>query len=398
MGAWAVVGGGIHGVHLAVRLVGELGIPASDVTIYDDAPELLARWHAGAQSTGMRYLRSPGVHHLDVDPFSLLQAAGGRRGHGGQLHAPYDRPATELFARHAAGIIARYGLDRRHVQARVTRIDPGPDGVRLETTAGPAVADRVILAPGPHGQPCWPSFAEPFRGDPRVQHVFPHALADDDAARVVVIGGGLSAAQVALRLARPGREVHWVMRHPVRVHLFDSDPGWLGPMFMDEFTRETDPNRRRAMIARARHRGSLPDDVAKAMGAAVQRGSVRRHEAQVEGLDAHGDALTLRTSRGTIGVERVILATGFDPHPPGGEVTAALVRDHGLRVAACGFPVPDAYLRWHPRVFVSGALAELEVGPVSRNIAGARRAGDRLVACVRQLPVVVDAPMLAVAG
>ncbi|MCH2107642.1 MAG: hypothetical protein MK291_13495, partial [Planctomycetes bacterium] len=39
--------------------------------------------------------------------------------------------------------------------------------------------------------------------------------------------------------------------------------------------------------------------------------------------------------------------------------------------------------RWHPRVFVSGALAELELGPTARNIAGARRSADRIVWAAR---------------
>ena len=42
-----------------------------------------------------------------------------------------------------------------------------------------------------------------------------------------------------------------------------------------------------------------------------------------------------------------------------------------------------AALRWHPRVYVSGPLAELELGPSARNISGARRAAERLVAAAR---------------
>ena len=35
----------------------------------------------------------------------------------------------------------------------------------------------------------------------------------------------------------------------------------------------------------------------------------------------------------------------------------------------------DTSLRWHPRIFVSGPRGA-RLGPVSRNIAGARRAGE----------------------
>ncbi len=52
--------------------------------------------------------------------------------------------------------------------------------------------------------------------------------------------------------------------------------------------------------------------------------------------------------------------------------------------ARCGYPIVDTSLRWHPRVHVSGPLAELELGPTSRNIAGARRAAEKLVDSIRK--------------
>ena len=78
-------------------------------------------------------------------------------------------------------------------------------------------------------------------------------------------------------------------------------------------------------------------------------------------------------------MDRVLLATGFESARPGGPMIDHLVRSESLPCAGCGYPIVDACLRWHPRIFVTGPLAELELGPVSRNIAGARRAGDRIV-------------------
>ena len=60
-----------------------------------------------------------------------------------------------------------------------------------------------------------------------------------------------------------------------------------------------------------------------------------------------------------------------------------LIESGSLPCAECGYPIVDTELRWHPRIYVSGPLAELELGPVSRNIAGARRAGDRIIDSVR---------------
>ena len=81
-----------------------------------------------------------------------------------------------------------------------------------------------------------------------------------------------------------------------------------------------------------------------------------------------------------ISCDRVLLATGFGAARPGGRLVDELVAAASLPCAPCGYPVVDHGLRWHPRVHVTGPLAELELGPVARNIAGARRAGDRILA------------------
>ena len=67
--------------------------------------------------------------------------------------------------------------------------------------------------------------------------------------------------------------------------------------------------------------------------------------------------------------------------PAHGAITTfqGLVRDHALPCAVCGYPLVDRHLRWHPRLHVSGPLAELELGPVARNIVGARRAAERIL-------------------
>ena len=57
----------------------------------------------------------------------------------------------------------------------------------------------------------------------------------------------------------------------------------------------------------------------------------------------------------------------------------SLVEAASLKCADCGYPILDSALRWDENIFVSGPLAELEIGPASRNIAGAMRASDRIV-------------------
>ena len=383
---WLVIGGGLHGVHVAARLIAEGGVAADRLRLLDPAPALLERWRSCTAVTGMRHLRSPSVHHLDLHPFALQRFAGERKYRAsGLFAAPYERPSLELFNAHCDEVIDRFGLGALHLRDRAAEILPGPGGVRVTTAGGAALeAARVVLALGASEQPSWPAWAP--RGLAQVQHIFtlgPGGWPAAPGEAVAVVGGGISAVQVALRLRAEGQAVHLICRHELREHQFDSDPGWLGPRFMAGFARERDWGRRRALIQAARHRGSVPADLLGDLRRAVGEGLDLRR-AGVEGLEQRGERLELRLQGGArLEVDRVLLATGASPQRPGGALIDGLVTAASLPCAACGYPILDAALRWHPRVHVTGPLAELELGPTARNIAGARRAADRLIAALR---------------
>ena len=87
----------------------------------------------------------------------------------------------------------------------------------------------------------------------------------------------------------------------------------------------------------------------------------------------------------TIEAGEVLLATGFGKGIPGGKIVREdLVERAGLEVSDfCGYPIVDDTLSWHKRIYVAGGLAELELGPSARNIAGARLAAERIVDAVK---------------
>lgn len=381
-----IIGGGIHGVHLAVRLLAEAEVPPDRIRLVDPAAHLLASWHRCTQNTGMRFLRSPAVHHLDVDPWSLLQFAGssrrGRRTGRGLFCPPYNRPSVDLFAAHSADVIARHGLEDLHVRDRAASIELACDRATVRLASGATLQTRqVLLALGASEQPRWPTWARTLRDEGAfVQHVFGHDTVIEPAEwpdRVAVVGGGITAAQAALRLAEGGRTVHLVARHGLRKHDFDSDPGWIGPCNMRALSATPDLQARRRMISEARHAGSLSQDVYRAIQAAIAAGRV--HWSQGDPSPLPGDPLRLSVGDQTLEVDAILLATGFESRRPGGALVDQLVESHALPCSQCGYPVVDPHLRWHPRVFVSGPLAELELGPVARNIVGARRAAERIV-------------------
>ncbi len=382
---WLIIGGGIHGVHIAARLVGEAGVKADRLRILDPGERLLERWRTSTTTTGMTHLRSSSVHHLDLDPWSLQHFAIKRRKRTSDLFAfPHNRPALALFNAHSENVIARFDLADLHIQARANRCSIDSEEIGVQLSDGRDISARnIVLALGTSEQPYWPDWAP--QEDARVHHVFEPEFDGwpSSTETVVVVGGGITAAQIALRLLNEGHRVHVVSRHPMRQHHFDSDPGWLGPRYMAGFNRERDLDRRRAWITRARRRGSVPPGIRRVMLSAIEDDQVCWHEDEVESLDGHGAEIQLRLSnKAGLTADRVLLATGFASHRPGGTMIDELIASASLPCASCGYPVVDSALRWHPGVYVSGPLAELELGPVARNIAGARRAGDRLVEAI----------------
>ncbi|MCP4836972.1 MAG: SidA/IucD/PvdA family monooxygenase [Phycisphaera sp.] len=384
---WLIIGGGIHGVHIATRLITDADISADAVRIIDPGHRLLERWHDCTATTGMTHLRSPSVHHLDVDPLALQRFAGRRKARsGGLFAAPFERPSLALFNDHCEKITERLGLEDLHIRSKAIACTPDGDGIRVRLSDGRIIdARNIVLAVGAGDQPEWPEWAP--RRHPRIHHVFENGFSawPSTPESVLVIGGGISAGQVALRLMTEGHQVSLVSRHALRTHQFDSDPGWLGPRYTAEFQQEPDLERRRAAIARARHRGSVPPDVGRSIKRAIIRKRIDWHQGHVTGIEDHPDGISIKIDPDSdLIVDRILLATGFSRHRPGGTMVDDLIASASLPCARCGYPIVDPSLRWHPGVYVSGPLAELELGPVSRNIAGARRAADRIAAAARE--------------
>lgn len=379
---WLIIGGGIHGVHIAGRLLKEAGVDPESLLIVDPGERLLERWRTCTATTGMTNLRSPSVHHLDLDPWALQQYAGKRILKNRLLFVPpFNRPNLAIFNAHCDQFISDCGLDQLHVKARAIDCSVNCDAVTVELSNGTELtAANVVLAIGASEQPAWPEWAS--ESNAFIHHVFEPNFDQwpSSTEKVIVVGGGISAGQVALRLVDEGHQVHLVSRHAFRIHQFDSDPGWLGPKFMSNFRREMDVDRRRSLITEARHRGSVPPDVHRALKRALKQQTLASYESDIESVIFGDDGVEMRLSGGVLlNAERILLATGFSAQRPGGGFIDNLVRSESLACAQCGYPIVDDALRWHPRIYVSGPLAELELGPVSRNIAGARRAGDRLV-------------------
>jgi thioredoxin reductase len=377
---WLIIGGGIHGTHLSLVLTHQYGVPHDRVRVLDPYEQPLARWHSVTANTGMQYLRSPIVHHLHYDQRSMGVFARIHQQEPYTRFIPtFSRPSLELFNRHTQYLIDKYRLEALRIIGRAAGLTRLSNGWRVETESGGIEARQVILAIGMSEQPYYPDWAKTVKAS----HIFDQDFIIKDLSdwsHLVVVGGGITAAQTALYLAqrKPGT-VSVLMRHPVRVHDFDSDPCWMNALCLRDFHKIHDFNQRRKIITAVRHRGSLPADVLDDFNRAVQQGNILPIQAEITGAITHNSTIRLTLSNGeTLEADQLLLATGWENRRPGGLWLDQAVAEYGLPVANCGFPIIDRTLCWQHGLYVSGPLAELEIGPASRNIVGARMAGQRL--------------------
>jgi cation diffusion facilitator CzcD-associated flavoprotein CzcO len=388
---WLILGGGVHGTCISHALRQRAGVPEHRLRVVDPEATPLANFWRVTAATGMQYLRSSSVHHIDTDPYSLRRF-GRRAGRKvARFVPPYDRPGLAFFRAHVEHVVQTYRLDALRLQARAERVSRRGPGFEVETTEGVLRARQLVLALGLGEQCHWPAWAEPHRGHAHIRHMFEpsferHALAES-AERVVIVGGGISAVQLALTLTAPptrARHVTLVVRHAPRVARFDSDPEWLGPLAMTEY-RKLSAEARRDAIRRARNRGSLPPELAQHLAHAIERRLLRWVVDEVASLEVDEASVRMRTAAGALlDANALVLATGFDAHRPGGTLLDDAALDRlGLATSPCGYPSVSPQLAWAPGLYVTGPLAELELGPTARNIAGARAASERVVAAAR---------------
>jgi hypothetical protein len=408
-----IVGAGPAGLACALALRCHAG--DDDVRVVDPSGRWLAAWDERFAAQDIRHLRSPAVHHPHPDPFALIAEGqeGLLRSGGTQL------PTSARFARFCHDVVARAGLTHAVEPASVTGLRLDDDGrARATLDTGEVLRPgRVVLATNTRQRVTPPAFTHLVE-DPRVRFGDrAHVEETPTDGRLLVVGGGLSAAHLAVGAARRGAEVTMATRRGLTVRRFDVHPSWLGPRKRRPFEREPDPAVRRREIDRARGGGSIPARIRRELDQCIEAGSLRLMErCSIEAATATPRGVLVDLDGGAQPFDEVWLATGGRVDVTADPLCAPLVA-RGTTSIVDGLPELDGDLAWPgTRVHLTGFAAALRLGPTAGNLVGHRRAALRIVAGLRgedpdradrvttgagacpDAPELRDRPMLAATG
>ena len=384
-----IIGGGIHGVSLAIRLLRDMPAAAKSLAIVDRHPQPLAQWRCKTERQGMKFLRSPAVHHITPDALGIVEYAE-RYNRTNELAPPYSQPSTQLFWDFCNSALAELQEHRVYYQFDVAKLrwdrGAGRFPFRLISTNNEGFRSScVILAIGADDCAYVPlEFVQwQHRYPDQILHASEFTVDCEDKRKIVIVGGGLTAGTLARSLSERGHNVALIARKRLKTEQFDFPPVWLGPKALAEFASETDFQRRYETIQQNRGEGSITPDIMEALLKTPKVDiypETRVHNITTADECLPAERLRVETTRGVItNVSRIILATGYRFNLRRYGFLTELLACHQVPLV-CGLPRLDADLQLHPieNLFGSGTIAQLQIGPASGNIAGANLAYQRL--------------------
>ncbi len=170
-------------------------------------------------------------------------------------------------------------------------------------------------------------------------------------------------------------EVTLVSSTPPMAHDFDSDPCWIVPLCLDDFHDASLQDKRQA-IGTARQPGTINHQVYHQLQEALKEDQIVLKIGRAVGIE---EGNLLLSNGEALAFDQLFLATGFEKSRPGGRLVKSLIEEADLPTAPCGYPLLDRNLSWAPGLYVMGGLAELVLGPVARNITGARSGAELIL-------------------
>lgn len=223
--------------------------------------------------------------------------------------------------------------------------------------------------------------------DPLIQS----RIAAGISTNVLIIGGGLTSAQLAVLALQKGVTKIWhLMRGPLRVKHFDVDLSWMGKYKNAEQARfwSADSDLERLdIIKEARGGGSLTPLFHKKLKKCIASGNLKLHtyttlvDAEMKEID--GSRLwAIKTEPPIAGVplfDYIYFATGIQTDFACLPYLQTMLQKYPIHGHG-GFPCINEDLMWKDDVplFLAGRLGALQLGPAAPNIGGAKIAAERV--------------------
>jgi hypothetical protein len=382
----AVVGAGPHSLTLVSHLLEKKPILGQKLLVFDSRT-WLSQWTDQFAAQEIPHLRSPVVHHPASNPYALREFAQNRPN---ELFKPYDLPGTKLFEDFCFQLISQWQLTERLYPSKVQQILPISEGKKsrfelILEGGNSIIARRVVLATG-GGVPQMPEWVKQIN-TPYPPERLSHSQSVDlrklqlSGKTILIIGGGLTTGHLAVGAIKKGARVILISRRNLQERLFDTDPGWLGPKYLTEFSAESNWYERSRLIQQARNGGSMTPLMMWQLKQELKQGTLTLQEnCQVSGASWQDNHWLVKCNHGEIVTcDLLWQATGSKFEVKENPLLKEMLIAYPQEIIN-GLPVLDDCLRLGKKeFFLMGGLAALQIGPVARNLSGARMAARRIV-------------------
>lgn len=208
---------------------------------------------------------------------------------------------------------------------------------------------------------------------------------------IVIVGGGLTSAQLAHVACTMGIEVTLLLRGPIKIKHFDFHLDWVTKYKnlkkSSFYILDTDEERAK-LITDAREGGSVNPEYHKKLNKHIAEGILTMHQYTTITESTIKDGiwtLMLKTNspkescERTIKSDYVVCATGIQADIEGLSFMSEILKEHPIDTV-CGLPCLTDNLQWNDALplYMVGKNAALRIGPTSANLDGARLGAERV--------------------
>ncbi|KAI0458614.1 FAD binding domain-containing protein [Xylaria acuta] len=409
----------------------------------------MQRWQGMFKTFDISHLRSPMFFHIDpAERDSLLSYAyaNGRDDELRELHgcvgkelSKYQRkkrerlgrqqqniptiderdrkdyfvPSTPLFFSHCSCVADRYQLSDDIISQeqvediRYDYVQEFSDEQKIfavKTNKGCHYGKIVVLAIGgnPPQIPCSLT-TEEKEGATHAMHIKtfpPHYMQKKIALKaetnVLVVGGGLTSAQIADLAVRRGATKVWlIMRGPLKIKHFDIGLEWVGKFRNIEhaqFWNSESAEERCQKVMSARNGGSITPYYKKIVEKHIATGRLNMllhttiDDKKWDPVSKTWTISLKAEQKDLPPIDHIYFATGVATDFEALPCLQSMCRDYPIENCG-GFPCITEKMTWRDDVplFVAGRFAALQLGPGAHNLIGARIGADRITWSIQEM-------------